>query len=171
MTRNVVHQPRPGCYKPLGVYLYRTHQMRFAAFVLTLTLSGAAQAWPTPRAAIEEFLKFELAGGRLDAWDFAKYLAVDPGYDEPGWDMVHLVRSGVVKSVRCEKTECTGEVLFTFEPTTGFKNAQVAPHPRGGNELVSYRLVFRAGQWLLAASQGMPKVSLAGFKRRAGGEL
>jgi hypothetical protein len=132
---------------------------------LSLLLSGPVCAWPSPREAIDKFIAFELAGGRLMAWDFSKYLAVAPGYEEPGWDEVHVVRSGVVQGLRCSEEACAADVLFTFEPTAGWKSGQFAAHPRGGHERVSYRLVRHGGQWLLAGSEGKPRVSLATWRR------
>jgi len=132
--------------------------------LITLAALGAAlsaQAAPTPQAAVEQFLRFELDGGRLQPWPFQKYLAVAAGYEEPGWDQVHLVEAWKAGEPRCAANRCKVTVSFTYAPTAKMGAEQVVPHPDGGTEQVDYVAVQKDGQWLLESSNGIPRVSAA----------
>ncbi len=139
--------------------------MRKCAALLALILCASAQAWDSPRQAIDMFLKFELAGGRLQSWQFNKYLAVPKGYDEPGWDQVHLVESAKVLSTKCNTSRCVAKVQFIYVPTSRMNLMQVFPHHDGGSEVLDYVIVEHGGQWLLEGDNGAPRVTQADFKR------
>ena len=132
-----------------------------------LFASGSALAWETPQLALSEFLKFELSGGRTSAWPLTEYLAVEKGYDEPGWDMVSLIRRHQVLALRCSGERCTAKVQFEFQPTKRLKSEQLLPHPEGGREVVEYPLVRVNGEWLLADTKGTPRVSYTAYIRRS----
>jgi hypothetical protein len=140
--------------------------MRLAAPLLAGLLAVApipAFAWPSPQQAVERFLDFELAGGRLQAWDFHRYLAVGPDYDEPGWDQVHVVERHRVSAVRCETTaRCVADVEFTY--AGGASPTRIA-HPAGTTEVVRYVAVHAGGEWLLASTDGAPRVDGNAFRR------
>jgi hypothetical protein len=140
--------------------------MRLLAVLIACLVAPPASAWDTPRKAIDEFLKFELEGGRLESWPFKKYLAVGADYDEPGWDEIELIQEAKVLPLACDEARCQAPVEFTFTPTGGKNLQQVTPHLSGGKETVTYVVVQRKGQWLLASSNGKPRVSYTAFKRR-----
>lgn len=140
--------------------------MRLLAILIACFAAPVANAWETPRQALNEFLQFELEGGRLESWPFKKYLAVGPDYDEPGWDEIELIQDVKVLPLTCDKTQCKAPVEITLTATGGENFQQVTPHPNGGKETVTYVVVLRKGQWLLASSNGKPRVSYAAFKRR-----
>lgn len=136
--------------------------MKKLIFLAALGAALSAQAAaPTPQAAVEQFLKFELEGGRLQSWPFQHYLAVAPGYDEPGWDQVHVVESWKAGPARCEAGRCKVTVSFSYTATEKLGAEQVIPHPGGGTEQVEYVAVERGGQWLLESSNGAPRIARA----------
>lgn len=140
--------------------------MRITTLIAALVLSASAHAWETPQQAVSEFLKFELGGGRLQAWPIEKYLSVGPDYDEPGWDLVHLIQEAAVLTTSCAKDTCATKVKFLFVPTAPLKLNQVVSHPDGGSEVIEYTTVRKDGSWFLKSSNGIPKVSYAEFQRR-----
>jgi hypothetical protein len=140
--------------------------MRVPVFVLAALAASAAYAWPTPQQAINEFLKFELAGGRLAAWPLGKYLAVGSDYEESGWDVVHLVQDAKVKSLACAQARCVAEVQFSYVPTATLRAEQLVAHPTGGTETVRYVVVQVGQAWLLESANGIPRLALAEYKRR-----
>ncbi len=143
-----------------------------ALLVATLAFSSTACAWSSPREAVEQFLKFEMAGGRMSAWPFQKYLAVADDYDEPGWDMVEVVESWRIGLIQCGNNRtCTVGVTFTYARTASAKGAQIVPHPSGGAAAVSFVAVEDKGQWLLKSSNGTPRISTAVYKREHPGQL
>jgi hypothetical protein len=130
---------------------------RTAACLAVGCLSQAAHAWPTAREAVEQFLAFELGGGRLRAWPFQQYFAVPADYDEPGWDAVSVVRSHKMKPLQCKPSRCTAEVSFTYAP--------LSARPTGGREVVRYVAVQVDGEWLIEPN-GNPRISEAEYIRR-----
>lgn len=139
--------------------------MRIIVLIAALLCCMPAYAWPSPRQAIEQFLQFELAGGRLKSWPFRKYLDVDAEYDESGWDMIHVVRGYKVKSIRCRRETCRAKVVFSY-PAAPLASERIHPQPVAGTETVVYTVIKADGSWLLAGSEGPPRVSQAEFERR-----
>lgn len=131
--------------------------LSFAAcgFVIA-ALAPAAHAWPSAREAVTRFLQFELAGGRLQSWPFHRYMAVPPGYDEPGWDEVQRVKSHKLLKLACKPARCVAAVSFAYAPSP--------QHPQGGQETVEYVVVRVRGSWLLESSNGAPRVLVQGHR-------
>lgn len=117
---------------------------------LGLALSAHAAA-PTPQAAVEQFLKFELEGGRLQG--------------DSGFDQVHLVETWKADAARCEAARCKVTVTFSYTPTARLEIEQAAPHPEGGSAQVEYTVVQQGGQWQAEAAQGAPHVSRAAMEK------
>ena len=139
---------------------------RLLILVGALLFSQAASAWDTPTDAIQQFLKFELGGGRLKSWSFGKFLAVRDGeYDEPSWDVVDLIESYKIKNLSCSAESCTARVSFQFVPTKTLTFKDIYPHPDGGSVIVDYKIVQLNSQWLLEPSDASPKVYLNTYKR------
>jgi hypothetical protein len=148
-----------------GLSDLRAKIMRKIIALGALCLSPLAHAWPTPQAAVEEFLKFEQDGGRLQAWPHANYLAVAANYEEPGWDEIHVIKSYQVGAPRCEGERCKVSVAFVYEPTAALGLQQVVARPNGGTESLDYVAVQKGGTWLLESSNGAPRVTPAAIKR------
>ncbi len=166
-----------GTLIPSNLNSIRTSKMlplvRFAAFlVATLAFASTANAWSTPRVAVERFLKFEMAGGRLSAWPFHKYLAVADDYDEPGWDMVEVVESWRIGAIQCsDNRTCRVSVTFAYARTASAKDSQIVAHPTGGTAAVAFVAVEDKGQWLLESSNGTPRISVTVYRREHPGQL
>jgi len=139
--------------------------MRIIVLAAALLCCASAHAWPSPRQAVDQFLRFDLAGGRLQSWPFRKYLDADAGYDEPGWDMIHVVRNYRIASIRCRKGVCRAAVVFAY-PDIALASERIHPHAAGGSETVVFTVVKANGNWLLAGSEGAPRISQAEFERR-----
>ena len=160
-------EPRKKPRSLLNCMVSSNHVRVLAVFISCFGVP-VANAWDTPHKALDEFLQFELEGGRLVSWPFAKYLAVGPDYDEPGWDEVELIQDAKVLPLTCNKTRCKAPVEFTLTATAGMNLRQVTPHPNGGKTTVTYVIVQRNGHWLLESSNGRPRVFCADFKQRYG---
>jgi len=139
---------------------------RLLIFAGVLLLSQSAGAWSTPRDAIQNFLAFEVSGGRLKSWPFGKYLAVREGeYDEPGWDVVTLVEGYKIQRISCSAASCIARVNFRFVPTKTLTFNDIYPHPDGGTEVVEYKIIQSNGEWLLEPNVAAPKVYLRTYQR------
>jgi hypothetical protein len=113
-----------------------------AAF-FAATTAHAAEA--TPQAAVDQFLKFELEGGRLHA--------------ESGFEQVHLVEAWQAEAPRCAGARCKVTIRFTYSPTAALGMEQAVPHPDGGSGQVEYTVQQQGGQWQLDAGKEIPHVS------------
>ncbi|WP_434136788.1 hypothetical protein JQR88_23460 (plasmid) [Pseudomonas luteola] len=140
--------------------------MGYGLLPLAVLFASTAHAWPTPQAAVDQYLQFELSGGRLQSWNYSMYLADSVDYDEPGWDMVHVIRTAHVQDMNCSNSRCTANVLFTFVPTRNLALDNIVPHPDGGSEVILYTAVRTNGEWLLEPGGDYPRVAYAELKRR-----
>jgi hypothetical protein len=138
--------------------------MKFLLAILILA-SNSAWAWQSPDEALSKFLEFELAGGRLQEWEFSKYLAVGKEHEEPGWDMVVLVKRYSAAPMQCNAGRCSARVTFELAPTSGISSPQVEPRPQGGHENFNFHAAQRAGQWLIGPFNQPPHISEAAFAR------
>ncbi|MBN6151338.1 hypothetical protein JR065_13395 [Xanthomonas sp. AmX2] len=139
-------------------------RLRGAALLALAALPLPAWAWDTPEQAIDAYLAFELGGGRLQAWPFARYIVAPRGYDEPGWDVLHAVRGWQRGAVRCSAVaRCEVVVLFEYADTLALPASwQLMPHPHGGSERLRYTLQRQpAHGWRVAATLGPPRVKMA----------
>ena len=128
--------------------------------ILMALISGPTYAWQSPDEALAKFLAFELAGGRLQSWQFSRYLAVGKAYEEPGWDSVVLVKSYSASSMKCMADICSALVTFQLVSTgAAVGNAgQIEPHPQGGAEAFTFFSIQRDGQWLLGPFKRPPHI-------------
>lgn len=131
-----------------------------------LLCHASAFAWQTPKQAIDEWLKFELSGGRLQSWDFNRYINAPANHDEPGWDMVHVVRTAKVQSMQCEGQTCTAKLEFVYEPTKHLKSDAVYQHSSGDTETLSVKVTQTKRGWLLEPISHAPCVRVSELKRR-----
>lgn len=135
--------------------------IRSMLLVLMLLGSSPSWAWLSPQEAIEQFLAFEVNGGRLtgDNWKTytTKYLAASANYDEPGWDEVTIVKSWVVSKVACpSELRCIADVKFVLVPTVGFNDSNLALHRNGGEEILRFNLVKNTRGWFIAPQMNSP---------------
>lgn len=128
---------------------------------LIALISNSAWAWQSPDEALSKFLAFELGGGRLQQWEFGKYLAVGKEYDEPGWDSLVLVKSHSATAMSCKEDLCSASVTFRLTPTTRSTKEQIEPHPDGGTEVFTFYAIKRSSQWLLGPFGKPPHISEA----------
>jgi hypothetical protein len=138
--------------------------MKVLLAILTLASSNA-WAWQSPDEALSKFLEFELAGGRLQEWEFNKYLAVGKEHEEPGWDMAVLVKSYSVAPMQCKAGLCSTKVTFQLASTASITSSQVVAYPQGGTESFTFYAVQRSGQWLIGPFNQPPHLSEAAFSK------
>jgi len=112
---------------------------------------SAHAAEATPQAAIDQFLKFELEGGRLHA--------------ESGFEQVHLVDAWKADAPRCEGARCKVTVTFTYTPTAGLDLEQAVPHPKGGTAQAEYVVQQQGGQWQVETGKDTPHVSRVAMEK------
>jgi len=100
----------------------------------------------TPQAALDQFLKFELDGGRLhnDA----------EGY----FEQVHLVDAWKTDALSCEGVRCKAIVTYTYTPTATLDMEQAVPHPKGGSAQLEYVVQQKEGQWQVESGKDTPHV-------------
>lgn len=48
--------------------------MGYGLLPLGVLFASIAHAWPTPQAAVDQYLQFELSGGRLQSRNYSMYL-------------------------------------------------------------------------------------------------
>ncbi len=144
--------------------------LRTTLTALVLCLSSSAWAWPSPAEAINQFLSFELSGGRLtgDKWNIytTKYLAAPSNYEEPGWDEVTIVKSWSVSQPTCSSPRhCSVNVTFDLLPTSGINDPNVVPHAKGGTESLQFNLVKNKRGWFVAPEMFAPRVLEAEYRK------
>lgn len=125
-------------------------------------------AWSSPQLAIERFLAFEFAGGRLDnpggfLASRVPYLRMPVDYDEPGWDIVEYADAYTVENVHCESARrCTAEVRFVHDRDDPSRKLR-GEHLRLAPQSVRYVIVEDNGEWLVEPPDGPPRISSARF--------
>lgn len=122
-----------------------------------------AWAWASPEIAINEFLKYELDGGRLGGHDWktylSKYIAAPANYDEPGFDMVTVVKSYKIGPIQCKNDQCSTVVTFELTKIQNNSNPPVFLHPHGGYETLEIYPVKISGDWRIKPIIGNPHIS------------
>lgn len=114
---------------------------------------SAQAAETTPQAALDQFLKFELDGGRLH------------NDTEGYYEQVHLVDGWKTDAVKCDGARCKATVTFTYTPTSGLDMEQAVPHPKGGTAQVEYVVLQNGGQWQVEAGKDTPHVSRVALEK------
>lgn len=146
--------------------------MKVLILLATTLMASYAYAWDMPSSAITKFLAFELDGGRLsgdsDKWTeyTTKYIAAPENYDEPGWDVVTVVKSHRVLGVKCSSpASCNATVEFSLFPTANLQGLQVVPHPNGGKQVKIYTIVKQGNSWLIEPVFDSPIISIQTYNR------
>lgn len=141
------------------------------AFALVLA-SQYAHAWKSPQQAVDEFLKFELDGGRMQPnYAGEKYLISPPAEEVNGKKStektIALVKEYKVMAFLCAGKACTVKVKFWFAPSKAIKNGTqtIEAHAEGDSRLVSYTVRRIDNSWLIENDLGIPLVSEDTFKR------
>ena len=140
----------------------------FPRIVLCLALSPfAAAAWDSPEQAMDAFLAYELAGGRLqsDMPGLARHVHVDPDHEGIGADTIHVADRHWVDAPRCGRGQCRVAVRFSLPAAGQFGELPVANDPSPRLDTVEYRLSRRGDQWRVDADSlsELPYVSPAGL--------
>ncbi len=130
---------------------YNTGMKKLTILAALCAAFSAHAAEATPQAAVDQFLKFELEGGRLHA--------------ESGFDQVHLVDAWKADAPRCEGARCKVTVTFTYTPTAGLDLEQAVPHPKGGTAQAEYVVQQQGGQWQVETGKDTPHVSRVAMEK------
>lgn len=112
-------------------------------------LPAVASAWETPLQAVEQFVAWELGGGRLhsDAEGMQQHLHLEPDYEGIGADTVLLSSGHRLGKPRCHGSSCTVVVNYQLPALTGEEELPLGNGPRARNERVSYRILAVDGDW------------------------
>lgn len=118
---------------------------------LLLTLATLAQAAPSPGEALDEFLRLELNGGRLEA--------------APAPSRVTVVETYKLGRVQCDSvSHCRAPVRFVLAPLQGAAGA--ADHPGGGSEDVSYDIERGDDGWRVTPDGSAPRIYFSVYRKR-----
>jgi hypothetical protein len=132
---------------------YNTGMKKMTILAALCAAISAHAAEATPQAALDQFLKFELDGGRLH------------NDTEGYYEQVHLVDSWKTDAVNCEGARCKATVTFTYTPTSGLDMEQAVPHPKGGSAQVDYIVLQKGGQWQVEVGKDTPHVSRVAMEK------
>jgi hypothetical protein len=130
---------------------YNTGMKKLTILAALCAAFSAHAAEATPQAAVDQFLKFELEGGRL--------------HGDSGFEQVHLVDAWKADAPRCEGARCKVTVTFTYTPTAGLDLEQAVPHPKGGTAQAEYVLQQQGGQWQVETGKDTPHVSRVAMEK------
>ena len=139
-----------------------------ARLLLCLALAPLpAAAWESPQAAIDGFLAYELAGGRLqtDNAGLARHAYLGEEYESIGADSISVTNRHTVGQVRCQRDRCTVSVRYWLPAASNYDGLPVDNGPRPRQQEVQYVLRQDDGQWRVDADSlsDTPYVSEAGL--------
>jgi hypothetical protein len=132
---------------------YNTGMKNILALAALCAAFTAHAAESTPQAALDQFLKFELDGGRLH------------NDTEGYYEQVHLVDASKTEALTCDGTRCKAIVTYTYAPTAGLDMEQAVPHPKGGSAQVEYIVQQKGGQWQVETGKDTPHVSRVAMEK------
>lgn len=142
-----------------------------APILLAFTLALASQyahAWKSPQKAVDEFLKFELEGGRMQ-WPYPgeKYLISPPANETTGKKTIALVKDYKIISFVCQGKFCEVHVRFSFIPNKTTKSGAqpLEVHAEGDSKMVTYRVHRLENSWLIENNLDTPMVYEDALKR------
>lgn len=134
-----------------------------------LAISSAAVAWQTPQQAIDNYINFELNGGRLSSENYSeyenKYAHIPQDYEEGGWDSVIVVDSYSIGEPICKGKRCTSIVTFTLHPTEDLEGPPVVDNETGGIKKVKYTVLNKNGDWRIKPTGDYPIISLETYQK------
>ncbi len=146
--------------------------LRFAPTLLALALaltSQYAHAWKSPQKAVDEFLKFELEGGRMQSpYAGEKYLVSPPTNEAAGKKTIALVKEYKIMSFNCKGKDCEVRVKFWFTPNKNAKNGSqpLEQHVEGDSTLITYTVHrMENNSWLVENDLGTPMVAEETIKK------
>lgn len=129
----------------------------------------SAFAWDSPTTAVEEFVKFDLQGGRLNSEQWStyidQYVYAPKEYDEPGWDMATIVTTYRIGKPACENNLCRIKVKYTLLPTKNLHDTSITRHERGGTETLEFRVRNTAGNWKIEPRGEHPRISIETYQK------
>ncbi len=132
---------------------YNTWMKKLITLAALCAAFTAHAAETTPQAALDQFLQFELDGGRLK------------NDTEGYYEQVHLVDASKTEALNCEGARCKAIVTFTYTPTASLDMEQAVPHPKGGTSQVEYVLLQKGGQWQVETGKDTPHVSRVAMEK------
>lgn len=139
---------------------------------LTLTLcalSGAAAAWPTPEVALDEFLKFELNGGRLSSDSYAQYEAryahLPEDHEEGGWDSVAVIESLKAGALTCDTSSCAVDITLNLAAGSSLDGPPFINDDAASVDTLALRILNKDGDWRVVAPDTTPMISLETYRQ------
>lgn len=127
----------------------------------------SAQAWESPQKAIDAFLAYELAGGRLqsDPQGLARHVHLDAEHEGIGADTITVVGSHRVSAPQCRGKRCSVQVDYQVPAASHYGDLPLTNGAQERSESVRYQLQQRQGQWRVEATSmsELPYVSHAGL--------
>jgi hypothetical protein len=143
-----------------------------SSLISGLFIVGAANvyAWETPKEALEQYLQFELNGGRLSSDSFADYQNKythfpSDDYEEGGWDSVIVVSDVTIDQINCEANSCRAGLTFTRVPTDDLSGPRVVEEELDGPDSIEVVVENRAGDWRIQPIDNYPRISLETYER------
>ena len=128
-------------------------------------LPATALAWDTPLAAMEGFLAWELAGGRLqtDEENMARHVHLDPDTEGGGADTLAVTDGYRIDTPRCKADRCEVKVHFHLPGMKDAHDLFVANGKKARTEKIPFVVTKRDGQWRVhwESLPGQPYVSPA----------
>ena len=139
-----------------------------ARLLLCLAMAPlSAAAWESPQEAIDAFLAYELAGGRLhsDHTRLARHVHLDAHYQAIGADTINVTNRHTTATPQCRGKRCMVSVRYWLPAASNYDGLPVNNGPRARQQEVQYVLRQADGQWRLDADSlsDMPYVSEAGL--------
>lgn len=139
-----------------------------ARLLLCLALAPmSAAAGQSPQDAIDGFLAYELAGGRLqtDNAGLARHVHLGPEFESIGADSINVTNRHTVGQPRCQRDRCTVNVRYWLPAAGNYDALPVENGPRARQQEVQYILRQDDGQWRVDADSlsDTPYVSEAGL--------
>ena len=121
--------------------------IKVAAVILAM-FPVMAQAWDTPQQAVEAFVRWEVAGGRLssDSEGTEKHVHLEPDYGGIGADTVLVSDAFRIGKLRCKGDRCQVTVEWNLPANTGGYEA-IGNGKRARTERVTYAVLTIDGDW------------------------
>jgi|GEM_PF-1493932 len=132
---------------------YNTEMKKLLTLAALCAAFTAHAAESTPQAALDQFLKFELDGGRLH------------NDTEGYYEQVHLVDASKTEALNCDGARCKATVTYTYTATASLDLEQAVPHPKGGTAQVEYIVLQKGGQWQVETGKDTPHVSRVAMEK------
>src|SRR3954470_4689400 len=139
--------------------------LTFSLFVLVAVTANGQTS--TPQATLDQFLKLDFDGARLDSDGFKQILPLTVWKDSPGFDSTIVVRGYKAGEPSIQGNRA--KILVTYD-VVGMIGGNTMWEAYEGNSpaesfkdqvRISYNLVLRNGRWKVEGPNELPHVSIA----------